>query len=82
MLKYENVQNEIFLFDCLMYRFYDAMPGNTWLINATEYGHGDGMNQFFLDAIEVLLCYKPLFYNTLAHLLGMRLTALFSYLSV
>jgi len=35
-------------------RFYDAMPGNTWLINATEYGHGDGMNQFFVDAIEFI----------------------------
>jgi len=33
-------------------RFYDAMPGDTWLINATDYGHGDGMEQIFVDAIQ------------------------------
>jgi len=32
-------------------RFYDAMPGNAWLINATAYGHGDALEQFFVDAI-------------------------------
>ncbi|XP_023340177.1 chlorophyllase-1 [Eurytemora carolleeae] len=33
-------------------RFYDALPGNTWLINATDYGHGDCLDQFFVDAIQ------------------------------
>ena len=29
------------------------MPGNAWLINATAYGHGDALEQFFVDAIGV-----------------------------
>jgi len=33
-------------------RFYDAMPGNAWLLNATEYGHGDTLDQFYVDAIQ------------------------------
>ena len=37
----------------IYFRFYDAMPGNAWLINATAYGHGDALEQFFVDAIGV-----------------------------
>lgn len=32
-------------------RFYDAMPGNAWLLNATDYGHGDCLEDFFIWAI-------------------------------
>ena len=28
------------------------MPGNAWVINATDYGHGDALEQFFVDAIQ------------------------------
>ena len=34
-------------------RFYDAMPGNAWMLNATEYGHGDCLEDFFVWAIGV-----------------------------
>ena len=28
-------------------RFYDAMPSKTWMINATKYGHGDVLDEFY-----------------------------------
>ena len=42
---------KIYIYIIIFYRFYDAMPGNAWLINATAYGHGDALEQFFVDAI-------------------------------
>ena len=38
-------------------RFYDALPGTTWLVNATKYGHGDVLDEFYYDAMEVN-CHK------------------------
>jgi len=35
-------------------RFYDAMPEHTWLINATEYGHADAMEDSFQDIVSLL----------------------------
>ncbi|XP_023340176.1 chlorophyllase-1 [Eurytemora carolleeae] len=34
-------------------RFYDAFPGTTWFINATEYGHVDGLEQMFVDGVQI-----------------------------
>ena len=34
-------------------RFYNAMPGNTWLVNATLYGHGDFLDELYYDAMTV-----------------------------
>ena len=36
-------------------RFYNAMPGNTWFVNATAYGHGDCLDEFYYDAMMVKL---------------------------
>jgi len=33
-------------------RFYDAMPGNVWLVNATDFGHADYLDQIYCDTIE------------------------------
>lgn len=35
-------------------RFYNAMAGNKWFINATDYGHADFFEPSFLDLIEFL----------------------------
>jgi len=32
-------------------RFYEAMPSNTWLVNATKYGHGDIINEFYYEGL-------------------------------
>ena len=37
-------------------RFYDALPGTTWLVNATKYGHGDVLDEFYYDAMDVMIC--------------------------
>ena len=34
-------------------RFYDAMPAKTWLVNATDYGHGDVINEFYYEGLVV-----------------------------
>ena len=34
-------------------RFYDALPGTTWLVNATQYGHGDVLDEFYYGAMDV-----------------------------
>ena len=34
-------------------RFYDAMPAKTWLVNATAYGHGDVINEFYYEGLVV-----------------------------
>ena len=36
-----------------LYRFYDAMPGYTWLVNATQFGHADCLDETFASGIEV-----------------------------
>ena len=36
-------------------RFYDALPGTVWLVNATKYGHGDVLDEFYYNAMEVQL---------------------------
>ena len=28
------------------------MPGPTWMINATSYGHGDMLNPFFVEVLH------------------------------
>merc|ERR1711970_216268 len=33
-------------------RFYDAFPDNTWMINATNYGHGDVLDDFYAEAVQ------------------------------
>lgn len=33
-------------------RFYDAMPGATWSVNATDYGHGDMLEPEPLEALR------------------------------
>jgi len=35
-------------------RFYNAMPGNTWFVNATAYGHGDCLDEFYYDAMMAI----------------------------
>jgi len=35
-------------------RFYNAMPGNTWLVNATVYGHGDCLDELYYDAMTLI----------------------------
>ena len=37
-------------------RFYDALPGPTWMINATDYGHGDVIDEFYYWGLVV--CFK------------------------
>ena len=32
-------------------RFWDAINGEAWLINATEYGHGDLLIEFLSDDV-------------------------------
>jgi len=34
-------------------RFYDAMTGPTWWLNATVYGHGDLLDEFYYGALQV-----------------------------
>jgi len=34
-------------------RFYEAMPGNRWFMNATIYGHVDFFEQDFVDLVDV-----------------------------
>ena len=34
-------------------RFYDAMPSTTWMVNATKYGHGDVVDEFYYWGIIV-----------------------------
>ena len=33
-------------------RYYDAMPGLTWMVNATEYGHGDLIEPNLVEFID------------------------------
>jgi len=35
------------------HRFYDAMTGPTWYINATAYGHEDFLDHYFQQMLEV-----------------------------
>jgi len=35
-------------------RFYDAMPGNRWFMNATAFGHVDFFEQDFIDTVEAI----------------------------
>jgi len=35
-------------------RFYNAMPGNTWLVNATAYGHGDVLDELYYNAMQLI----------------------------
>ena len=32
-------------------RFFDAMPGNAWFMNATYYGHGDFLDELFYQGM-------------------------------
>ena len=34
-------------------RFYDAMPAMTWAVNATQYGHGDVINELYYQGLVV-----------------------------
>ncbi|XP_023344690.1 chlorophyllase-1 isoform X2 [Eurytemora carolleeae] len=34
-------------------RFFNAMAGNTWLVNATDYGHCDALEQSVIDIIQL-----------------------------
>ena len=34
-------------------RFYDAMPGSTWMVNATDYGHGDVLDDRYYNGLAV-----------------------------
>lgn len=34
-------------------RFYDAMSGDRWFVNASAYGHADLLEKEFLGAVEV-----------------------------
>merc|ERR1711970_283190 len=35
-------------------RFYNAMPSNTWLVNATAYGHGDCLDELYYNAMQLI----------------------------
>ena len=35
------------------FRFYSALPGNTWLVNATDFGHADCLDETYASGIEV-----------------------------
>ena len=37
----------------LIFRFYDALPGDTWLVNATEFGHADCLDESYASGVEV-----------------------------
>jgi len=38
-------------------RFYDAMPGSTWMVNATVYGHGDVLDDRYYNGLaETQFC--------------------------
>jgi len=32
-------------------RFYDAMPGSTWMVNATAFGHGDVLDDLYYEGL-------------------------------
>ena len=34
-------------------RFYDAMPGSTWMVNATAFGHGDVLDDLYYEGLVV-----------------------------
>jgi hypothetical protein len=34
-------------------RFYDAMGGNRWFLNASDFGHADFFEPGFMDLIDV-----------------------------
>lgn len=36
-------------------RFFDAMTGPTWYVNATAYGHADLMDPIYVELNEVIL---------------------------
>ncbi len=42
------------------------MPGNTWLVNATDFGHADCMDETFAAGIDVRIILTLLF----VHMLG------------
>jgi len=33
-------------------RFYDAFPGDSWLVNATYYGHADNLDDYYADVVH------------------------------
>merc|ERR1739838_482449 len=35
-------------------RFYDAMPGQAWLVNNTQFGHGDLLDEFYYNAMTAI----------------------------
>jgi len=35
-------------------RFYNAMPGATWMVNATAFGHGDCLDEFYYDVMQAI----------------------------
>ena len=40
------------IFADFLFRFFNAMTGNTWLVNATDYGHCDALEQSVIDIIQ------------------------------
>lgn len=36
------------------HRFYDAMPGQAWLVNNTQFGHGDLLDEFYYNAMTAI----------------------------
>ena len=42
------------IYQSSMHRFYDALPGDTWLVNATEFGHADCLDETYASGIEVI----------------------------
>ena len=37
---------------CTFRRFYDVMIGPTWMVNATEYGHADMLEDLLVAGLE------------------------------
>ena len=35
-------------------RFYDALAGPSWMVNATKFGHGDMLEPFYLNMLRTL----------------------------
>ena len=38
-------------------RFWNAINGEAWFINATQYGHGDLLIEFLSDDVISVRCY-------------------------
>jgi len=48
-----------------LFRFFNAMAGNTWLVNATDYGHCDALEQSVIDIIQEHILLSNFFFGAI-----------------